>query len=127
MAGALAADAFLAVGFLAAGLCAEAPPFLARVPFPPGAGSATASLRGEGTGVPPAAGAAPASACWMFTSTRWSCCTAASCSCSATISAPIRSCSLALLSRSLATRAAYCEATSVVADVSDMMLVLLGA
>lgn len=57
----------------------------------------------------------------MFTSTVWSCCRVRSCSCRASASAPMRSCSLVLRSRSPVIWAMYCDVNSVLlAWISDM-------
>ncbi len=63
------------------------------------------------------------SACCMFTSRAWSCCSPANCCWSAAISALTRSCSLTLRSRSSVTWTLYCDASWVAGCVvlSDML------
>lgn len=92
-------------------------------PVPAGAGLAAGALaapgffasvrrvpplfsRGEGTTTLPV-GAVMPSACRMLSRMAWSCCRVVNCSCSAAISAAMRSCSLRLCSRSLVTWLTY--------------------
>lgn len=88
----------------------------------PGVGTAAVlcdcAAASAGSGVMP-------SACCMFTSTVWSCCRAANCSCREAISAPMRSCSLTLRSRSPVTCEMYCDVSSVAVVFSGMVLAFL--